>query len=120
MESFKKENKITIELNKEEALVLLSWLNRFNENEDAENLYQDQAELIGSRYSLSLNSGFETYTLSETAVNFTIGRVNLQTHSGLKNLTGSLNSGAVRGMRVGFTLAGQSGLKALNYYGTGF
>ena len=43
MESIKKDDKVLLELTKEEAIVLLEWLFRFNEGEKS-NLFQDQAE----------------------------------------------------------------------------
>lgn len=43
MESKQNSDKILLELNKEEALVLFDWLVRFNEGENA-NLFKDQAE----------------------------------------------------------------------------
>ncbi|MDO6517796.1 hypothetical protein [Zobellia uliginosa] len=43
MESKQNEKKIVVELTKEEAIVLLDWLSRFNERENRD-LFQDQAE----------------------------------------------------------------------------
>ncbi len=43
MESKQKENKVVLELTKEESIVLLDWLSRINESENAD-LFQDQAE----------------------------------------------------------------------------
>jgi len=43
MESKQKENKVVLELTKEESIVLLDWLSRMNEGENAD-LFQDQAE----------------------------------------------------------------------------
>jgi DNA primase len=43
MESKQKENKVVLELTKEESIVLLDWLSRINEGENAD-LFQDQAE----------------------------------------------------------------------------
>lgn len=43
MESRQDKDKILLELTKEEAIVLLDWLSRFNEKEKPE-LFKDQAE----------------------------------------------------------------------------
>ena len=43
MESIQKNNKIRLELSNEEALVLLSWLSRFNETDNT-SFFEDQAE----------------------------------------------------------------------------
>lgn len=43
MKSKQNENKIVVELTKEEAIVLLDWLSRFNESENRD-FFQDQAE----------------------------------------------------------------------------
>jgi DNA primase len=43
MESKQSSNKILLELTKEEAIVLLDWLSRFNEDEKPD-LFKDQAE----------------------------------------------------------------------------
>lgn len=43
MESTQKNNKVLLELTKEEAIVLLDWLSRFNEDEKSK-FFQDQAE----------------------------------------------------------------------------
>lgn len=43
MESRQDKDKVLLELTKEEAIVLLDWLSRFNEDEKPE-LFKDQAE----------------------------------------------------------------------------
>lgn len=43
MESIQKDDKVLLELTKEEAVVLLDWLSRFNQGERLD-LFQDQAE----------------------------------------------------------------------------
>ncbi len=76
------------------------------------------AELIGNKYSLSFNNGFEKYNFEETALNFTVGRVNSGIKGNLKkfsNLLGS--SGSVEAITISLTLAGQTGTKSLNNYG---
>uniref|UniRef100_UPI002492740E hypothetical protein n=1 Tax=Maribacter luteus TaxID=2594478 RepID=UPI002492740E len=72
------------------------------------------AELIGSKYSFSINNQWEKVSWEQTAVNFAIGRVN----SGFENSLGSVseilgNKGAVKAMTMSFTLAGQTGTKII-------
>lgn len=43
MKTITNNNKITLEMSNSEALVLIDWLSRFNEN-DNDNFFEDQAE----------------------------------------------------------------------------
>lgn len=76
------------------------------------------AEFIGSKYSLSLNKGFETANWNETAVNLAIGRVNSNFESKLGDFSKVLgDSGSVKALNMTFTLAGQTGTKFIGEYG---
>lgn len=72
------------------------------------------AEFVGSKYSLSINNGWEKSSWHQTALNFAIGRVNSGFGSNLDNVSELLgNSGAVNALKMTFTLAEQAGTKAL-------
>lgn len=68
MEAKLKDSKVSIEFSKEEALVFLNWLFRFNENEqDKSNSFEDQSE---ERVLWDLESILETVMDSTLKSNY--------------------------------------------------
>lgn len=71
------------------------------------------AELVSSKFSLSIANGFESSSLSQAAINFTVGRVNGKIHDSYLKFTGKFpfNSGFSKAFLGSLSIGSQSGTK---------
>ncbi len=72
------------------------------------------AQAIGSSFSLTINRGFNRYSLDKAVMNFTVGRINHRIGSFSKNLGSKwmFNSGFGKAFLPSLSIGIQSGLKS--------